>query len=119
MKLVVAIVQDYDCDRLLRTVTGAGFGATKISSTGGFLRQGNTTILMGVADEAVPKCLALIGQSCELRVEVQVDPGISEFVEWFPSGVQEVTVGGAIVFVARVSAYHRVCAAGIVASRKA
>ena len=57
MKFIIAIVQDYDCDRLLRAVTGAGLGATKIASTGGFLRTGNTTVMMGIQDDELrAKC---------------------------------------------------------------
>src|SRR5680860_822232 len=98
MKFIIAIVQDYDCDRLLRTVTSAGIGATKIASTGGFLRTGNTTVMIGVADEQAHACFRLIEQSCKSRVEVQLDPVAGEYAEWYAAGVHEVTIGGAIVF---------------------
>lgn len=107
MKFIVAIVQDYDCDRLLRTVTSAGFGATKIASTGGFLRSGNTTVMMGVEDERAPACFRLIEQSCKSRVEVQLDPGAAEYAEWYAAGVHEVTIGGAIVFQVDVDRFLR------------
>ena len=105
MKLIVAIIQAYDSDRLLHAVTSAGFRATKIVSTGGFLRMGNATILMGVEDADVTECLGLIHASCESRVEEGVDPGENDFIEWFPIGVHDVTVGGAVVFILRVSQY--------------
>jgi uncharacterized protein YaaQ len=108
MKLLIAIAQDYDCDRLLRAVTSAGFGATKIASTGGFLRMGNTTVLMGVEDEQVAACLRLIEQSCRSRSEVKLDQVVSEYAEWYPVGVHEVTIGGAVVFQLKVSAFHRI-----------
>ena len=98
MKFIIAIVQDYDCDRLLRTVTTAGFGATKIASTGGFLRSGNTTVMMGVEDDLVSTCFRLIEQSCKSRIDVQLDPVAAEYAEWYAAGVHEVTIGGAIVF---------------------
>lgn len=47
MKLILAIVQPKDSNRLLRAFVKAGIGATKLSSTGGFLREGNTTFMMG------------------------------------------------------------------------
>lgn len=103
MKLVIAIIQAYDSDRLLRAVTNAGLRATKIVSTGGFLRMGNATILMGVGDDRVRECLEIIRTSCEPRVEVAFDPAEHEFIEWFPIGVHDVTVGGAVVFILRVS----------------
>ena len=108
MRLIVAIVQDYDTDRLLRAVTEAGFGATRIASTGGFLRTGNTTVLMGVEDDQVRTCIDLIRKNCESRVEVQLDAASPEYVEWFPAGIHEVTVGGAVVFILPVSRMERI-----------
>ena len=107
MKFLIAIVQDYDCDRLLRTVTGAGYRATRISSTGGFLRAGNTTVLMGIDDVQVERCLSLIRHSCQARTEVKVDSA-NEYVEWFSAGVHEVTVGGAVVFVLKVARFEQI-----------
>ena len=108
MKLILAIVQDYDCDRLLRAVTSAGFGATKIASTGGFLRTGNTTVMMGIEAERIDSCLRLIVQSCKSRVDVQLDPVASEYAEWFASGLHEVTIGGAVIFQLNVSRFVRI-----------
>ncbi len=108
MKLLIAIVQDYDTDRLLSAVTNAGFGATRIASTGGFLRTGNTTVLLGVEDERIPLCLKLIQQACRSRSEVKLELVASEYAEWYPAGVDEVTIGGAVVFMIRVADFHRV-----------
>jgi uncharacterized protein YaaQ len=107
MKLIVAIVQDYDCDRLLQAVSGAGLGATRIASTGGFLRTGNTTVLMGVDDDRVDLCLDLIRSSCQARVERPPDELVLDLIEWGSAGIAEVTIGGAIVFVVRVGRYER------------
>lgn len=103
MKFVIAIVQDYDSDRLLRAITEKGFRATRISSTGGFLRMGNATVFMGVDNARVSEALEIIRQSCESRVEVQLDSTSPEYVEWFPAGMHEVTVGGAVVFIVPVA----------------
>lgn len=108
MKLIIAIIQAYDSDRLLSAVTAAGFRATKIVSTGGFLRMGNATILLGVEDDRVQECLGIIRENCEPRVEVPFEPSDYEFIEWFPIGVHDVTIGGAVVFILRVSAFERV-----------
>jgi len=107
MKLIIAIVQDYDVDRLLRTVTSAGLRATKISSTGGFLRTGNTTVILGVEDDRLQSCYRLIEQSCRSRAEVQLDPVVAEYAEWYASGLHEVTIGGAIVFQLHVNRFVR------------
>ncbi len=60
MKLVVAIVQNEDADDLIDALTAAHYGATRLASTGGFLRQGNTTIIVGVPDEAVQNVLNIV-----------------------------------------------------------
>lgn len=106
MKLVVAIVQDYDTDRLLRAVTEAGLSATRIASTGGFLRTGNTTVLMGVPDDRVPTCLALLRETSGRRKE---GPAVlpAELPELYPLGVAEIEVGGGVVFVAPVERFVR------------
>jgi len=98
MKFIIAIVQDYDCDRLLRAITSAGIGATKLVSMGGFLRMRNSTVMMGVEDEQVPACMRLIEHSCRSRVETQVDHVAAEYAEWYAGGLHEVTIGGAVVF---------------------
>ena len=103
MKFVIAIVQDYDSDRLLRAITERGFRATKISSTGGFLRMGNATIFVGVEAGKVAEVIELIRENCQSRVDVQIDAASPEYVEWFPAGVHEVTVGGAVVFIVPVT----------------
>ena len=105
MRLVVAVIQAYDSDPLLSAVTAAGFRATKIVSTGGFLRMGNATILMGVDDDRVRECMEIIHNSCVSRVEAGFDPMEHELIEWFPIGVHDVTVGGAVVFTLRVSEF--------------
>jgi uncharacterized protein YaaQ len=108
MKLIIAVIQAYDSDRLLHEVTAAGFGATKIVSTGGFLRMGNATILMGIDAARVPECLEIIRSTCEPRAEASYDPSEHEFIEWFPIGVHDVTVGGAVVFIMPVSRFVQI-----------
>ncbi len=108
MKLVIAIVQDYDVDRLLHIISLNRFGATKLASTGGFLRSGNTTILMGVEDGRVAQCLRLLQQACQQRAEVQVELAGNEFSEWQAGGLHEVTIGGAVVFVMNVARFERI-----------
>lgn len=102
MKFVIAIVQDYDVDRLLRAVTERGLRATRIASTGGFLRMGNATVLMAMDAARVEEAVGVIRENCESRVEVQLDATSAEYVEWFPAGIHEVMVGGGVVFIVPV-----------------
>lgn len=107
MKLIVAIVQDYDTDALLRAVSNAGFGVTRIGSTGGFLRSGNTTVLLGVNDDRVTECTTLIRQTCRLRLETVAPNLAAELAEFAGAGIAEVQIGGAVIFVANVSRFER------------
>ena len=53
MKLIIAIVQDEDSSKLLSVLMQKGFGVTKLATTGGFLKAGNTTLLLGVDDQRI------------------------------------------------------------------
>lgn len=108
MKLVISIVQAYDTDKLLRGVVDSGLRATKISSVGGFLRMGNATILMAVRDDEVARAIDLIRDTCQSRVEVKIEPALTEYMDWYPAGVHDVTVGGAVVFVLPISRMVRI-----------
>ena len=74
MKLVVAIVQNEDADDLIDGLTAAHYGATRLASTGGFLRQGNTTIIVGVPDEAVQNVLTIVAQHSQSRRQPVTNP---------------------------------------------
>ena len=108
MKLVVAIVQDYDTDRLLSAVSAAGLRATRIASTGGFLRMGNTTVMLGVDDESVADCLRILGETCKSRIERTPAELVDELGYFGPGTVTEVTTGGAVVFVVPVTRFARI-----------
>lgn len=56
MKLIVAIVQDEDAGRLVSALMDKGFGVTKLATTGGFLRAGNTTLISGRGGRQAPGC---------------------------------------------------------------
>lgn len=70
MKLVVAVVQDQDSNRLASALTKNNFRATKLASTGGFLRSGNTTFLVGVDDNRIPQLLDIIRDNCRAREQM-------------------------------------------------
>ena len=99
MKLVVAIVQDNDAAKLRQELTRQGFKSTKLSSTGGFLREGNTTFLIGVEDEAVWHVKALIHKVCKERTKLAPSNPYFNGGESMYAEPVEVQVGGAVVFV--------------------
>lgn len=110
MKLLIAVVQAYDADRLLRAVNGAGLYATKINSLGGFLRMANATVLMAMNDDQVPQAVEIIRQTSQRRVEVKMDSAVevAEYTDWFAAGFHEVTIGGAVVFVTSMDGIYKV-----------
>jgi uncharacterized protein YaaQ len=65
MKLIIAIIKDEDTDNVSRALTKENFRVTFIASTGGFLRSGRSTLLVGVEDEQVSNALDLIRKSCK------------------------------------------------------
>ena len=67
MKLVIAVVHDEDSHKLMEALTCKGFMATKLASTGGFLKTGNTTLLIGVPKEQVPSVTEIIKDKCKTR----------------------------------------------------
>lgn len=108
MKLVMSIVQGDDSGRLVEALTRAGYRATTISTTGGFLRQGNATILVGVEDDQVPHVLQLVRENCHSRHQfVNPLPPLMEPGEIYLSNPVEVRVGGATVFVLDVTRFEQ------------
>ena len=104
MKLIMSIVNSDDAGRLVTALTQAGYRATTISTTGGFLRQGNATIFVGTEDEKVPDVLQLIRQNCHTRTQyVNPLPPVMEPGEIYIPTPVDVQVGGATVFVLEVS----------------
>ncbi|MBE3590552.1 MAG: cyclic-di-AMP receptor [Firmicutes bacterium] len=109
MKMVIAVIQDKDAVKLMETLVAEGHRATKLASTGGFLREGNTTFLIGCADEEVEDVLRVIRTVCRAREQL-VTPlssaaGATDSFVPFPV---EVTVGGATVFVLNVERFEKV-----------
>jgi uncharacterized protein YaaQ len=64
MKLIMAIMRDSDSDTVSTALTSSGFRITSVASTGGFLRRGQTTAMIGVEDDQVEKALDTIRSSC-------------------------------------------------------
>ncbi|MFC4777162.1 cyclic-di-AMP receptor [Paenibacillus sp. GCM10023252] len=107
MKLVIAIIQDKDSNRLSNALIKEGFRATKLASTGGFLRAGNTTFMIGIEDERVHEVLKVISSNCKVRDQLvtPVSPIGGSTDSYIPFPV-EVQVGGAAVFVVPVERFE-------------
>ncbi len=104
MQLILAIVQEKDSRRLIEALVAAEFQATMLASTGGFLREGNATVLIGTEEKKVDDVLAVIQKTCRVREQlVSPLPPVVEPVDSYISYPVKVQVGGAIVFVLDVA----------------
>jgi uncharacterized protein YaaQ len=108
MKLIIAIVQDEDTPALTDALVAAGHRFTRVSTTGSFLRTGNTSLLIGVEDPDVPAVMSLLRRTCRRRTQVAVpySPALEPGLLYMPENF-EVEVGGAIVFVIDVARFER------------
>ncbi len=108
MKLVITVVHDRDKNRITEALLRSGFKFTKIGSTGGFLREGNVTLLIGVEEREIERVLQVIGESCKTREQfVNVLPPDAAPVGTFMPSPVKVLVGGAVVFVVDVERFER------------
>ena len=108
MKLVVAIVHNEDARALVDALLEREYRATRLHSSGGFLRQTNATIILGVEDAQVDEVVALVREKCTSRTQVvNPMPPIMEPGEFFMPYPLEVEVGGATVFVLPVERFER------------
>lgn len=108
MKLIIAVIQDKDSHRLSNALVKQNIRATKLASTGGFLRSGNTTFLIGVEDERINEVLKLIKENCKAREQLvsPISPLGGNADSFIPYPV-EVQVGGATVFVLPIEQFHQ------------
>jgi len=109
MKLVMAIIHDEDAFHIIDQLSAKGFSVTKLASTGGFLRAGNTTLICGVDDERVPELLEIIEKKCKSRKQITsvnaMNVNASESFAPYPI---EITMGGATIFVMNVDQFKKV-----------
>ncbi len=94
LKLIIAIVQDEYISKVIKTLMENKIRTTKLSSTGGFLKSGNTTLFIGVEDDKVDEVVELIRKQCASKK--------------VKSGNDEITVGGANLFVMDIDKYMKI-----------
>lgn len=109
MKLIIAVVQGEDAQKTVIALTDKGISSTRISSTGGFLQQGNVTLLIGVDETQVVDALEIIRENCQERSRYLTPvPPLAEPGEFFMSYPVEVQVGGATVWVVPVDSFEKI-----------
>lgn len=105
MRLLVSIVQDQDSAKLTEELIANGFRSTKLSSTGGFLKAGSTTLLIGVEDNQVDNVLSVIKSVCHTREKLVFPISHADALAGFAVPPVSVQVGGAVVFVLQVDQF--------------
>lgn len=106
MKMIFSIVNNDDAQDVMKALNKAKIPATKLSSTGGFLMKGNTTIISGVEDDKVAETIELVKTHSQRRTQLmpvdysQFNPGIVPYPV-------EITIGGATIFVLNVEQFEK------------
>ena len=104
MKLILAIMSNDDAPTASSALTKEGYSVTRLATTGGFLRAGSTTLIVGCEEEKVDKAIAIMGEYSSRRTEVV--PATSSYdIGRFASFPVEVQVGGATIFVLDVEQF--------------
>jgi len=108
VKLLLAIVHSEDAAALVDALLEKDYRTTRLQSSGGFLRQSNATVVLGVEDDKVEEVMAIVRENCTSRTQVvNPMPPIMEPGEFFMPYPLEVEVGGATVFVVPVDRFER------------
>mgnify|MGYP002565767608 CR=1 FL=1 len=109
MKLILAIVHDEDGNKVMTELNKQGFSVTKLATTGGFLKTGNMTLLVGTSEQNVSTVIDIIKKKSETRKQIISTPvpmsGLGSGCTPYPV---EVEVGGATIFVVDVERFEKV-----------
>ena len=111
MKLVLAIVQDDDAADLIDELNDKSFRVTKLATTGGFLKSGNTTLMIGTEKEQVDGIIKIIESVCKKRKEMiptSTNTTMGNGASMYMPYPIEVDVGGATVFVLDVDQFVKI-----------
>ena len=102
MKMLFVIVHDEDSENVANELNKHGYSVTKLCSTGGFLRTGNTTMMIGLEDAELERVLDIIKENSRSRKQLIKSPPHGTFIGGMTQGTVEITVGGATVFITPV-----------------
>lgn len=108
MKLIIAIVNNDDSSTVQSALTEGGFFVTKLATSGGFLKKGNTTFFVGTNDDKVDNAIEIIKANAKKRVEKEPTVPPTEMGEFFTPIMVDVLVGGATVFVVDVDRFEKI-----------
>ena len=98
MKLIIGIVATDDCNNVVKSLIKNDYFCTRLSSTGWFLRKGNTVILIGAKATEVDKVIKIIEKESKTRKAMVPSSVVDEYGMTTGTPI-EVTVGGATLFI--------------------
>ena len=104
MKLIYAIVRNDNEDDVVSQLTQHRYSVTRLSTTGGFLKKGNTTLMIGAEDDKVEEVISIIKQ--KLTVNMPYISGTT--MVNYATMPMTVDVGGATIFVINVDRYEKI-----------
>lgn len=108
MKMIYAIIQPQDADNVIEILNQHSFMVTKLSSTGGFLRKGNATLMVGTPKEKVDEVLQILKAECGKRKQMMCTLPYAETPIVASSTMVPVEVGGATVFIVDVERFEKI-----------
>lgn len=108
MKLIISIVNNDDSNAVSSALTQNGFFVTKLATSGGFLKKGNTTFFTGTSDDKVDQAIEIIKSHARKRVVKEPAVPPTEMGDFLTPIMIDVLVGGATVFVVDVDRFEKV-----------
>ncbi len=109
MKLIYAIVRNDNEDDVMDALNAEHFQVTRLASTGGFLRKGNSTLMIATEDEKVGACMEIIKKQCGKRQKITVNmPYISAAsMGTYSTMPMPVEIGGATIMVVDLERFEK------------
>lgn len=109
MKLVYAIIRNENEDDVTAALMQDRFVVTRLSTTGGFLRKGNTTLMIALEDSDVERCIELIKTQCGRRQQITVNmPYLSgSSLMNYSSMPTNVEIGGATIMIVPLERFEK------------
>lgn len=105
MKLIYVIVRNVDSGYVTEALNKNGYYVTKLASTGGFLREGNTTLMIGTEADKVDHVIEIVKKECGPRRQIITNSiGVPEYASMNVA----VNVGGATIFVMDVDRFEKI-----------
>lgn len=107
MKLILAIVHNEDGQKVISSLNDNGFSVTKLATTGGFLRAGNMTLLVGTEEDRIEEALSIFKERCHTRKHIVTTPISAGLAGMYTPQPMEIEIGGATIFLLDVERFEK------------